>query len=223
MIADIADGAALAAEIAAAHGANCGRQHDLRRQRRGAGRGARRRHHGALRQASTSWSTTRRCSHRCRRPNCTEIDVALWDRVMAVNLRGPFLMVKHVVPHMKAQGYGKIINIGSGTVYRGIPLMLHYVTSKGGGDGLHPRAVARARRARHPRQHAGARLHAQRHGAGREQSGPRRQRARPTPSPRRALKRDAASARTCSARWSSWPRPTAISSPGRPSRSTAAR
>ena len=63
---------------------------------------------------------------------CTEIDVALWDRVMAVNLRGPFLLVKHVVPHMSAQGYGKIINIGSGTAYRGIPWMLHYVTSKGG-------------------------------------------------------------------------------------------
>jgi NAD(P)-dependent dehydrogenase (short-subunit alcohol dehydrogenase family) len=63
---------------------------------------------------------------------CTEIDVALWDKVMAVNLRGPFLMVKHVAPHMRAQGYGKIINIGSGTAYRGIPWMLHYVTSKGG-------------------------------------------------------------------------------------------
>jgi NAD(P)-dependent dehydrogenase (short-subunit alcohol dehydrogenase family) len=63
---------------------------------------------------------------------CTEIDAAVWDRVMAVNLRGPFLMVKHVVPHMIARGYGKIVNIGSGTAYRGIPRMLHYVTSKGG-------------------------------------------------------------------------------------------
>jgi NAD(P)-dependent dehydrogenase (short-subunit alcohol dehydrogenase family) len=62
----------------------------------------------------------------------TEIDVATWDNVMAVNLRGPFLMVKHMVPHMIARRYGKIINIGSGTAFRGIPQFLHYVTSKGG-------------------------------------------------------------------------------------------
>jgi NAD(P)-dependent dehydrogenase (short-subunit alcohol dehydrogenase family) len=73
---------------------------------------------------------------------CTEIDVGLWDRVMAINLRGPFLLVKHVVPHMSAQGYGKIINIGSGTAYRGIPWMLHYVTSKGGITAM-SRALAR--------------------------------------------------------------------------------
>ncbi len=60
-----------------------------------------------------------------------EIDVDLWDRVMAVNVRGIFLMAKHVAPHMIAQRYGKIINIGSGTAARGIPHMLHYVTSKG--------------------------------------------------------------------------------------------
>jgi NAD(P)-dependent dehydrogenase (short-subunit alcohol dehydrogenase family) len=61
----------------------------------------------------------------------TEIDIALWDRVMAVNVRGVFLMAKHVAPHMIAQKYGKIINISSGTVTRGIPLFAHYVTSKG--------------------------------------------------------------------------------------------
>jgi NAD(P)-dependent dehydrogenase (short-subunit alcohol dehydrogenase family) len=68
--------------------------------------------------------------------------VDLWDKVMAVNLRGPFLMVKHVVPHMVARGYGKIINIGSGSAHRGIPWMLHYVTSKGGIMGF-TRALAR--------------------------------------------------------------------------------
>lgn len=61
----------------------------------------------------------------------TEIDAALWDQVMAVNVRGPFLMAKHVVPHMKERKRGKIINISSGTAYKGIPHMLHYVTSKG--------------------------------------------------------------------------------------------
>jgi len=57
----------------------------------------------------------------------TDIDVDLWDKVMAINIRGPFLMVKHVAPHMIA----KIVNIGSGTVARGIPEFSHYVTSKG--------------------------------------------------------------------------------------------
>jgi NAD(P)-dependent dehydrogenase (short-subunit alcohol dehydrogenase family) len=61
----------------------------------------------------------------------TEIDVALWDKVMAVNVRGPFLMVKHVAPHMIARKRGKIINIASGTAYKGLPNFLHYVTSKG--------------------------------------------------------------------------------------------
>jgi NAD(P)-dependent dehydrogenase (short-subunit alcohol dehydrogenase family) len=71
-----------------------------------------------------------------------EIDVELWDRVMAVNVRGPFLMVKHVSPLMIKAGYGKIINIASGTAYRGIPHMAHYVTSKGAMLGF-TRALAR--------------------------------------------------------------------------------
>jgi NAD(P)-dependent dehydrogenase (short-subunit alcohol dehydrogenase family) len=61
----------------------------------------------------------------------TDIDVELWDKVMGINIRGPFLMVKHVAPHMKAKRYGKIVNIGSGTAARGIPDFSHYVTSKG--------------------------------------------------------------------------------------------
>jgi NAD(P)-dependent dehydrogenase (short-subunit alcohol dehydrogenase family) len=61
----------------------------------------------------------------------TAIDVALWDRVMAINVRGVFLMTKHAAPHMIAQKYGKIINISSGTAARGIPNFAHYVSSKG--------------------------------------------------------------------------------------------
>ena len=54
-----------------------------------------------------------------------------WDRVMAVNVRGSFECVKAVVPQMKKQGYGKIVNIASGTVFKGVPMLLHYVCSKG--------------------------------------------------------------------------------------------
>jgi NAD(P)-dependent dehydrogenase (short-subunit alcohol dehydrogenase family) len=60
-----------------------------------------------------------------------EWDVATWDRVMAVNLRGPFLTVKYVAPHMIARRAGKIINIASGAPYKGVPRMLPYVSSKG--------------------------------------------------------------------------------------------
>lgn len=61
-----------------------------------------------------------------------DIDVDLWDRIMAVNVRGSFLMAKHVGPTMIERGYGKIVNISSGTAYKGQPkLMTHYITSKG--------------------------------------------------------------------------------------------
>jgi NAD(P)-dependent dehydrogenase (short-subunit alcohol dehydrogenase family) len=54
-----------------------------------------------------------------------------WDRVMAVNVRGPFNCAKTVVPPMKTRGYGRIVNISSTTAFQGTPNMLHYVTSKG--------------------------------------------------------------------------------------------
>src|SRR5690348_16640735 len=63
--------------------------------------------------------------------NFNEWDVETWDRVMAVNVRGPYLMVREVAPRMIAQKSGKIVNIASGTVYKGTPRMLPYVTSKG--------------------------------------------------------------------------------------------
>jgi len=58
------------------------------------------------------------------------IEVGEWDRVMAVNVRGAFLMAKHVAPQMQARGSGRIINVGSGTAYKGMPNLLAYITSK---------------------------------------------------------------------------------------------
>ncbi len=60
-----------------------------------------------------------------------EIDETEWDRVMLVNTRGVFTCVKAVVPEMRKNGYGKIVNIASGTVFKGTPMLLHYVSSKG--------------------------------------------------------------------------------------------
>jgi NAD(P)-dependent dehydrogenase (short-subunit alcohol dehydrogenase family) len=60
-----------------------------------------------------------------------EIESAEWDRMMAVNVRGSFECAKAVAPIMRKNKYGKIINIASGTVFKGAPMMLHYVTSKG--------------------------------------------------------------------------------------------
>ena len=61
-----------------------------------------------------------------------EISVEEWDRVMAVNLRGIFLACRAVLPAMKRQGSGKIINISSATALSGSPTRIHYVASKGG-------------------------------------------------------------------------------------------
>jgi NAD(P)-dependent dehydrogenase (short-subunit alcohol dehydrogenase family) len=72
----------------------------------------------------------------------TEIDSAEFDRVMMVNVRGSFECMKAVVPEMKKNRYGKIINIASGTVFKGVPMLLHYVASKGAVVAL-TRAAAR--------------------------------------------------------------------------------
>jgi NAD(P)-dependent dehydrogenase (short-subunit alcohol dehydrogenase family) len=85
----------------------------------------------------------------------TEIDSKEWDMVMAVNVRGSFECAKAVLPVMRRQKYGKIINIASGTVFKGAPMLLHYVSSKGavvamtralarevGGDGIRVNCLA---------------------------------------------------------------------------------
>jgi NAD(P)-dependent dehydrogenase (short-subunit alcohol dehydrogenase family) len=78
-----------------------------------------------------------------------------FDEALRVNVRGIFECVKAVLPAMRREKYGKIINIASGTVFRGTPGMLHYVASKGavlamtrsmanelGGDGIRCNCLA---------------------------------------------------------------------------------
>jgi NAD(P)-dependent dehydrogenase (short-subunit alcohol dehydrogenase family) len=85
----------------------------------------------------------------------TEIPLDEWRRVMDVNVASMFLTCRAAVPVMRGQGGGKIVNISSGTPFRGVPFLLHYVTSKGaivaltralakelGKDGIHVNCVA---------------------------------------------------------------------------------
>jgi NAD(P)-dependent dehydrogenase (short-subunit alcohol dehydrogenase family) len=60
-----------------------------------------------------------------------DTDEALFDRIVAVNLKGPYLTSRAVIPHMISQGGGSIINIGSGAGW-GKPNMAVYSASKGG-------------------------------------------------------------------------------------------
>jgi NAD(P)-dependent dehydrogenase (short-subunit alcohol dehydrogenase family) len=85
----------------------------------------------------------------------TEIPLEEWRQVMDVNVASMFLTCRAVVPVMRGEGGGKIVNISSGTPFRGVPFLLHYVTSKGaivaftralakelGKDGIHVNCVA---------------------------------------------------------------------------------
>jgi NAD(P)-dependent dehydrogenase (short-subunit alcohol dehydrogenase family) len=72
----------------------------------------------------------------------TEIPVEEWRQVMEVNVLSMFLTTRAVVPRMREQGGGRIVNISSGTPFRGVPFLLHYVTSKGAIVAL-TRALAR--------------------------------------------------------------------------------
>ncbi len=84
-----------------------------------------------------------------------QIPVDEWRKVMDVNVLSMFLTTRAVVPIMKEGTGGKIVNISSGTPFRGVPFLLHYVTSKGavvamtrslakelGGDNIHVNCVA---------------------------------------------------------------------------------
>lgn len=61
-----------------------------------------------------------------------QITEEMWDRMIAVNLKGPFLCVKEMLPDMMAANWGRIVNISSSSTQTGAPAMAHYVASKGG-------------------------------------------------------------------------------------------
>jgi NAD(P)-dependent dehydrogenase (short-subunit alcohol dehydrogenase family) len=130
MIADIEDGGALASEIAKQHGADAvaSSVSDVSDETAVKALVARTvERFGKVDILVNNAALYAKLSPR----NYDEWDIATWDRVMAINVRGPWLMVRHVAPHMIAQKSGKIVNIASGTVYKGTTRMLPYVTSKG--------------------------------------------------------------------------------------------
>jgi NAD(P)-dependent dehydrogenase (short-subunit alcohol dehydrogenase family) len=130
MIADIADGRELAEEIAGRHGANsvASVKFDVSDEKQVKSLVAQTiERFGQIDVLVNNAALYSKLKPR----NVVEWDSETWDRVMAVNTRGPFLMVKHVAPHMIARRAGKIINIASGAAYKGVPRMLPYVTSKG--------------------------------------------------------------------------------------------
>lgn len=60
-----------------------------------------------------------------------DYDMGLWDRVMNVNVRGPWLMTRAAVPLLERSGNGRIVNLASDTALWGAPRLMAYVASKG--------------------------------------------------------------------------------------------
>lgn len=63
---------------------------------------------------------------------CEEIETTEWEQTIAVNLTGPFAMCRTLLPHMKENGYGRIVNIASVTGKRSLPNRTPYATTKMG-------------------------------------------------------------------------------------------
>ena len=61
----------------------------------------------------------------------TVIEEDVWDKVMAVNVKGVWQMTRAVTPLMQEAGAGAIVNVASATVFSGSPQWMHYVASKG--------------------------------------------------------------------------------------------
>jgi NAD(P)-dependent dehydrogenase (short-subunit alcohol dehydrogenase family) len=60
-----------------------------------------------------------------------ELTLMEWQQMLGVNTIGAFLCCRAVSPHMRARRHGRIVNITSGTAFKGAPHLLHYVASKG--------------------------------------------------------------------------------------------
>jgi NAD(P)-dependent dehydrogenase (short-subunit alcohol dehydrogenase family) len=64
-------------------------------------------------------------------PEFDAIEIATWDRVMSVNVRGTWLITRALAPLLTASGSGRIVNLASDTALWGAPRLLAYVASKG--------------------------------------------------------------------------------------------
>jgi len=71
-----------------------------------------------------------------------DITEELLDRVLRINIKGPYLCTQAIIPDMLAAGWGRIVNISSSSAQTGAPMMSHYATSKGGVIGF-TKALAR--------------------------------------------------------------------------------
>jgi 3-oxoacyl-[acyl-carrier protein] reductase len=65
-----------------------------------------------------------------------EVDLAMWDRTIAVNLRAPFLLLQAVAPGMAERGFGRVLALSSVAAYTGGVIGPHYAASKAGLNGL---------------------------------------------------------------------------------------
>jgi NAD(P)-dependent dehydrogenase (short-subunit alcohol dehydrogenase family) len=66
------------------------------------------------------------------RADLAATDAALFDKIFAVNLRAPLLLIRAALPHFRIQGGGRVLNVGSINAYCGEAALLAYCMSKGG-------------------------------------------------------------------------------------------
>ncbi len=71
-----------------------------------------------------------------RRLSVDEVTEDDWDQTMSINLKSVFLVTRAVLPHMRAQKWGRIVNVSSGASMTGGSVGIHYSASKGGVDAL---------------------------------------------------------------------------------------